>query len=667
MSPTVKTIEDVIRFFPVQAEEIDSRAADAMKRARERVQEIIAIPDEQRTFDNTAKALDRAASAFYRENSFIQSLTFVSPLEQLRFAAQKTVLTLSEFYVDTFSQNKALYKAFKNYVEQRSFLERLNPEEHYYLEETLKHFKQAGLSLPDADQEELKLMRKELAKLEQDFELEISNDSTKRLITVTRPELEGLTEDFINDLGRSTDGRFVLGVDYPTYKRVLDDCAVESTRRALWENFVNRAYPPNESRLDAVIALRDRLARKLGYKSYADYDIDDQMAETPERVEQFLNEISGRAMPKAAKEFERYKADLPAGITLTPEGTVKPWDWHFIKAYYKKKHFDFDDRVIAQYFPLDKTLEGLFSIYQQFLDIKFKQLPVRAPWHEDVRVIQVTKADGTVAGYLFLDLFPRPHKYTHACFMPLIPALKNADGSVTPGAGIVIANFPKPTHDQPSLLMHDDVVTFFHEFGHALHGLLGATEMAGFSGTSVKRDFVEMPSQMLEEWMWDKEMIKRLSGHYQTGEKLPDNLIDTMIMLKNFDSGDLIVRQIILAKTSLDCFKAGEHKDVTALMHALQEKLRPYMATMPEDHFECSFGHLMEGYGSKYYGYLWSRVYALDLFDTIKREGLLNPVIGRKYRDIVLAQGGSRPPQELLRTFLGREPRSDAFFKDLGF
>jgi len=219
---------------------------------------------------------------------------------------------------------------------------------------------------------------------------------------------------------------------------------------------------------------------------------------------------------------------------------------------------------------------------------------------------------------------------------------------------------------KPALLPHTDVVTFFHEFGHALHGLLGSTEMAGFSGTNVKSDFVEMPSQMLEEWMWDKGIIKDISNHYKTGNGLPEAMLDTMIMLKNLDSGDFVKRQLTFAKTALEYFKDGRSKDTTAIMRKFQKELRPYIAAMPEDNFQYSFGHLT-GYASKYYGYLWSKVYALDLFDYIKAHGLLDENVGKRYVECILSKGGSRPPQDLLREFLGREPNSTAFFKDLGF
>ena len=269
-------------------------------------------------------------------------------------------------------------------------------------------------------------------------------------------------------------------------------------------------------------------------------------------------------------------------------------------------------------------------------------------------------------GYLFLDLYPRPDKYSHAAHGTIVPGVRGEDGSrLTPNVSVVMANFPKSTKTKPSLLRRDDLQTFFHEFGHALHAMLGATHIASFAGTSVKDDFVEMPSQMLEEWLWNKDILKQISSHYQTGDSLPDELLKRIIALKRYDSGYFVTRQSFLSLVSLDYFAAGEDKDPSEIWKQLYEQINKKIAFESGSHSYASFGHLTS-YGPKYYGYLWSKVFALDMFDTIKKHGLLNPEIGQKYVREVLNKGGSQDPNELLRTFLGREPTSDAFFEELG-
>lgn len=660
----IKTIDDVVHLFPQTADEVREQAQKAIKKAQNEVAALIAIPDNKRTFENTPAALDKIIGDLGQEISIFSALMSVSPVEAVRNGANEEVIVLQDYAVDAISQNKELYKVFKRYAEERAPLENLSPEERYYIEETLKSFKRNGLDLPEKEQENIKRLKKELGTLGQAFTKAISDDLKK--VTVTKAELEGLAPDFIDNLKKNDEGLYELGTDYPTYLNVMENCTVEPTRKALWIAFNNRAYPVNEKTLSTIIDLRDDLAHALGFASFAHYDIDDEMANRPETVDVFLDDIISHSQRKAFKEVERYKANLPAGITLSPDGTIKPWDWIFIKESYKKNTFNLDSRVVAEYFPVESTVAGLLKLYEKFLSIRFKQLPDVSPYGVPVKAVQVNTIDGHLIGYLLLDLYPRPNKYTHACQITLVHATKTKSGRLNPTASMVIANFPKPTPDKPALLTHQDVITFFHEFGHAIHALLGATELASFSGTNVKNDFVEMPSQMLEEWMWDKDIIKGIGKHYKTGQPIPDELLDVMIKLKNLDSGDLVTRQAMFAKLSLDYFKNGKEKDTTAIAHGLQRKLRPYLMVVPEDHFKTAFGHLVN-YGSKYYGYLWSKVYALDLFEFIKTKGLLNPEIGSRYVATILSKGGSRPPQELLREFLGREPNSEAFFRDSGF
>jgi len=357
--------------------------------------------------------------------------------------------------------------------------------------------------------------------------------------------------------------------------------------------------------------------------------------------------------------------ELPAGVSREPDGKLNPWDLSYIKNSYKKKHFAFDEREVAEYFEATKTINGLFDIYQKFLGLKFKLVKPSWAWHEDVQAIEVFDANtNTLRGYIALDLHPRENKYKHACCYPLIHTIKKGD-QATPSFSVVIANLAKATSDRPALLKHSEVTTFFHEFGHAMHGLLGTTEMNGFSGTSVKTDFVEMPSQMFEEWMYDQQMLKNVSAHYQTGKSLDDKTIDTLIALKKFDSGYFVLRQCWLSLVSLEFFKEGAAKDTNAITKRLSEKLSPWIRFEPETHFQSSFGHLM-GYGAKYYSYMWAKVFALDIFDKVKQEGLLNPQTGKIFAARVLGRGGSVDPDEILKEFLGREPNQKAFLHDLG-
>lgn len=656
MPEKIVAIDDVVKMFDCDAGRIDVRMRHALEQAQCELRTILSIPGESQTFENTIRALDNLNARLSVVGGVIQTLSMVSPHEDIRQAAQKSVLELEAFAIENISQNLELYKAIAAYHANNFPHEQLSNEQKYYVTELLKDMKRSGLELPDDVQTEIKKIKKELADLCNAFENAINAD--QRTIEVSADALTGLADEFISCLLRAGD-LYVLGTDTPTYVQVMEHCSVESTRRALFFAYVNRAHPQNSEALKKIISLRDKLAHLLGYESYAQLIIEDSMAKSVKQVESFLNGLISRLAVKVDVEMAELRADLPEGVTLTEKGQFKPWDMGYIKTFYKKKHLDLDERKISEYFPIEKTIPALLGIYHEFFDIQFDEVPVTGLWHPDVRAIAMSK-DGKLRGYLLLDLHPRPFKYTHACEIGIVKAQKD-----TPALAVVLANFPKSTPSKPSLLKHADVVTFFHEFGHAVHELLSATDMIGFAGTSVKRDFVEMPSQMLEEWIWDAVVLQRVSSHYQTGEPLSDILIDRIRAVKNFCVGDATQRQLSFAKFSLECFKPGADKDPHAIKAKINQTLRPYILYSSEDHYEASFGHLT-GYGPLYYGYLWSKVYALDLFNHIKRRGILNPEIGRFYAAEILGKGGSLDPEILLINFLGRSPQSDAFFKDLG-
>ncbi len=670
----ISSLGDLVQLFPSDPADIKQRLAQSLQEAQSLITAIIAVPDDKRTFANTAAPLDRLASHLQAGGSaasnlavtyhICEVLSMTSNDDALRAVAEEARVTVKEFLVESVENNQALYAAFKTYVTGNAQKETLTPEQRYYLAETMADFKRNGLDLPEETRREVMRVQKELAMLEQDFSSAINTDTSH--ITVKKEELAGLPEDFIANLKKNSDGLYILGVDYPTYLMVIQNCPVEETRKKLYLTFENRAYPANDQTFRSMITKRDELAKLLGYPSYAHFNLDGSMAGTPEKVDAFLEEVCQRAAVKQQQEFEVLTHTMPADVRLTPEGKMQPWSSAYVKNLYKKKHYNLDEQEIAQYFPMEKTVAGLLDIYRQFLSIEFKETPIQGLWDPSVTLIQVFDKQGTkLLGYLLLDLYPRANKYGHACECGVIPAVAYPDGSNPPAVAVVIANFPKSTATKPALLTRNDVETFFHEFGHAIHEVLGRTTLTSFAGTNTKRDFVEMPSQMLEEWMADREMLKKVSSHYKTGQPLPDTLLDAIVAAKHFDTGNWIVRQVFLSKLALAYFKEGAVKDPHAIYGQLYQQLHPSSAYEPAGHMYTSWGHLTD-YAAQYYGYLWSKVYALDLFSEIKKHGLLNPVIGQKYVQEVIGKGGSIDPNQLLKNFLGRAPSSDAFFTDLG-
>jgi len=665
---------DIISLFALTVDDITTKTPLYIDEAKNIIDGIIAVPNNQRTFANTAKPLDEVVSLsnVAIAQRIYEALELLSPDTNIRNTAHDASITIQAFWVDNVTSNKKLFNAFTAYATQGNEL--LSEQQRYFIADTINSFKREGLSLPDETLTNVNTLRKELAGLTADFDRNIAQDNSS--ISVTREKLVGLDDDFIATLPRTHDDLYILGVDYPTYFRVMENCSVAQTRQELYIAFNNRAYPINDPVLKKIIAKRDELAKLLGYVDFAHCDIDDQMAHTPQKAQAFITDLAQKSLAKVQEEMATLTQTLPESVTLTQSGKIQPWDFAYLENSYKKTHFNIDEQKIAEYFPMKKAVDELLDIYRQFFSIDFKEEPASGLWHEDVTVVRVyskpsfakaseDKQDNELLGTLMLDLYPRPNKYSHAAHTTIIPSTYASDGTRIPDVSIVIANFSKPTATQPSLLKRSEIQTFFHEFGHALHAILGATEIASLSGTHTKTDFVELPSQMLEEWLTDKDILKKISGHYLTGQPLPDDIIDTIITLKKLTTGYFVTRQTYLSSIALSYFGSQENKDPHAIMKHLYSTMLPHMAFVEDNHFYTSFGHLT-GYGAKYYGYLWSKVFSLDLFATIKQHGLLNPEIGQKYVAEVLSKGGAQNPNELLYNFLGREPNAQAFLTEMG-
>ncbi|MCL4380584.1 Zn-dependent oligopeptidase [Candidatus Dependentiae bacterium] len=663
--PAVTATADIVPLFPTTVAQVEARVARAEQKVKEGVDRLLAIPAAERTFANTAKALDIIGYNLGKEENPIAALKELTPNRELSEACEKALLTLHAYTQEHLTKNVAVYQAFKEYVTGNATKEKLNAEQQYYLQEVMKGFKLSGLELPAEQLQRVKKLNTTIAELSLQFSGNIANDTTK--VALTKQELSGVAQRVLDGLQRDNEGKLIAGVDFATYIAIMETCSVSATRKKMFIAYTNRAYPANQAVLEELIRARHELANILGFKTYAAFELYDQMIETPERAYAFIDSFVVKARKKLAAELELITKELPAGVERTAEQTINEWDWRYIKAAYKKKHLALDKDAIAEYFPVDHVISSIFSIYQQFLNLRFERIAVAGFWHPDVIVTAVyDRPTNALRGYLLLDLHPREKKYSHACMMSIIPAMHMANDNLAPAVIAVIANFPKATKETPALLQFDDVNTFFHEFGHAMHGMVGATEMAEFSGTNVKRDFVEMPSQMFEEWLRDPHIVQLVSQHYQTGKSLPQNLINTLIEIDKFDAGDFYLRQMALGLTSLDYFNNGDHVDLLGIQQKNQQFTRPFLAVAAEDHSYANFGHLA-GYGARYYGYLWSKVFAVDMANAVKQDGFLQATAGKKLIDLVLSKGGSKNPNLILRDFLGREPQQEAFLASLGF
>lgn len=357
---------------------------------------------------------------------------------------------------------------------------------------------------------------------------------------------------------------------------------------------------------------------------------------------------------------------------MTPTAKLYPWDTSFYEKRLLKNKYAVDSEKVREYFPMNRVIDGLFSITQSLYGVKYRDITKSVGdkgfklWHEEVLAYEVVDVKSNeVLGTFFLDLHPRDNKYSHAAQWGLFPRTVRKDGSLQKPVAALVCNFTKPTETRPSLLTHDEVETFFHEFGHLLHSLLTNVEIGQFSGTSVARDFVEAPSQMFEHWVWDADVLKKFARHYKTGAEFPQELLDGMIRARYLASGLKAERQIYygLVDMAYHTDPKGE-VDTTATALKLADEVEVY-DSVPETRFQAAFGHLT-GYQAGYYGYLWSLVYAEDMFQRFQELGLLNPEAGAYYRDKVLSRGGTKDEMDLLRDYLGREPNMEPFLKHLG-
>ncbi|CBH12027.1 metallo-peptidase, Clan MA(E) Family M3,putative [Trypanosoma brucei gambiense DAL972] len=668
------------KFFPKTPSAVQEVAAEAKRRALEKLERIYSLSSASRTFLNTASVADVAAAEIGVSASLLSVAMNVSPDEATRQEAKQQMVDLQSFSIDHFESNKRLFESLKAVSQSNAYRDEYvnggrDREYSYWLDEELKGYKRKGMELPDSELEKVVSLQKELSSLCTTFSRNISEDKSE--IVVSAEELAGVPENGISGLSKTKDGLFVLKMDYPTLFSVMKNCEVASTRREMSRAASNKAYPENLSVLREIVTKRQKLAELLKFSSFSELNLDDKMVKSPEAARAFIDDLVPRLQEKWKSELELILRNLHSSCALTEDGRLRDYDVPFMINQVKKSKFNVSETDLQEYFPLDTTVKGLFDIYERFFDVTFTRVDNGDElWHKDAFTLHVlnNKTKDTL-GHVVLDLFPREGKFSHACCISVVPPvlLEGSESKFSPALSVVLANFPAPSAERPSLFLHDDVVTFFHEFGHAIHSLFGRSKMATFAGTRVKRDFVELPSQMLEEWVWEVDILRNISCHYKTKEKLPTELVESKVNTRNTFSGRDSLRQLEFASYSLELFSAPfarvkdiKEMDTSGLMADIRSRINPHIKYDDETHFECSFGHLT-GYGAGYYGYMWSKVFALDVYDFIKNNGgLLNPAVGERYVSEIIGVGGGKDPSEMLRSFLGREPRSDAFFKSLG-
>lgn len=444
----------------------------------------------------------------------------------------------------------------------------------------------------------------------------------------------------------------------------MKKCRVPETRRKMDEKYTSRCYAKNTILLQDLIRYRHQVATLLGYNDYASYVQEVRMAKNPQNVAKFLSELREKLQPiwkKEKEEMLKMKEKEASELGFPFDGEFKHWDGHYYRTKVEETLYSVDKEKLREYFPLKTVTEGMFDIYQGLLGYTFTLIPDADSWHKDVTLYRVDDAENQkLMGYFFLDLHPREGKYGHAAIFPIQPSGKRSDGTEQICVCAMMANFTAPTSDKPSLLNHDEVTTYFHEFGHIMHFISNQ----GKTGQMVEWDFIEAPSQMLENWCWNEIPLRKMSAHYKDQSAIPDDLLNKLIKSRIANAGGFNLGQIIYATFDQRIHTRPE-ADTEQLYKETVKEING-IDTLPNTNVPATIGHMV-GYAASYYGYLWSEVYSFDMFESrFEREGLMNPKVGMDYRKLILAPGGTKYAIDLITNFLGREPNQQAFLRAKG-
>lgn len=641
---------------PGDIERIARTALDAKRDAYKRIK---AVPETERTFENiiaTIEASNDEVGAFLNRIGFLMN---VSPDADVREAAKSALDRLNKEIIDI-EYDEEIYRAVKEYAARE---EVMKDSDGKLFRDTLRAYRRMGFEINPALREELKKNLKEISRLSIDFSQNINN--YRDSIAVTREELEGLPENYIAGLKHNAEGKYLVSLDYPELHPFLKNAVNEERRKELNEKNLRKGGSKNIDLLREILKLRQKNARMLGYAHHADYALEIQMAKDGRAVFEFLQSLADRLKSGVERDINELRL-LKREITNNPQAELRHHDLSFYENEHKKRLFAVDDEKVREYFPLEKVRTGMFAIYSRLFSITFEKLSGYPLYCEDAELYAIRGAAGDIIAYFILDLHPREGKYGHAGVFPIISGRRvmteSGEEYVSPLVAMA-ANFPKPQAGRPSLLSHDEVETFFHEFGHVMHGALTAAPYASQSGTSVARDFVEAPSQMLEHWVWESETIRIMSKYFRTGGELPADILESLVKAKYHMSAFFYMRQIVFAL--FDCrLHTEDSPDPLRMFDDIYREL--IGIRMPEGNLRAAgFGHLM-GYDAGYYSYLWSKAYSSDMFTRFKQEGLLNPDTGRDWREWILEKGSSAEEIDLMRGFLGREPNNEAFLKEIG-
>jgi oligopeptidase A len=660
-------------FGRILPEHVETAIDTLLARNRARIEEL-AQGTEPPTWENFIEPLEILGDSLERAWSPVGHLNAVMNSEALRAAYNACLPKLSD-YASELGQNRALFEGYRAVAAQ----EHLDATQRQLLANALRDFHLSGVDLPPDQQSRFKAIDRELSRLAAKFSenlLDATNAWSKHI--ADEAQLAGLPES-ARALARQTAERrgepgWVLTLDFPSYQPVMTYADDAALRREVYEAYTTRASElgphagqwDNGAIMDELLALRHEQAQLLGFANYAERSLATKMARSPEEVMGFLAGLAQRVVSQARREIEEVR---DFARTLGGNGAIEPWDLAYYAEKLREHRYAITQEELRPYFPISRVLDGLFKLLERLFDIRIREVQGVETWHPDVRFFEIRAGDGDLRGQFYLDPFARPNKRGGAWMDVCVNRLHTATCDQIPCAYLV-CNFSPPVGDQPSLLTHTEILTLFHECGHGLHHLLTQIDYPAVGGISgVPWDAVELPSQFLENWCWERESLDLISGQVATGEPIPDGLYQRMRAARNFQSAIQMARQLEFAlfdfriHLEYDPARGGRIQEILDQVRDQVAPLKPPAF----NRFAQGFSHIFGGgYAAGYYSYKWAEVLSADAFSLFEEKGILDTATGRAFRQNILEQGGSRPAMELYVAFRGREPMIDALLRHSG-
>ncbi len=649
--------------FELTTNEIGGAIRQAIADANAALDRVASLKPPAVTFENTVRALDDIAYQVSLTDNRLSLIKETSTNSIIRDAATDALKQLEEWMVGL-DYREDVYQAVKAYADTQP---PLKGQDAKLLAETLRDYRRAGLQLPKAQRDQVEQMRKELSRLTTDYESNITK--ARKAVRFTQAELEGLPESFLGQIKTGDDQYTVMANVTTACLRVMDNAKREQTRKRLLLEHDNLARDENIPLLEKILPLRDDIAQKLGYHTWADYQTEVKMVKNAATAIDFLDKLKAGLQPKFDAELAEFRR-LKIKETGDTNAQINIWDWRYFSNQLKKEKYAIDAEQLRVFFPYQRVLEGMFAIYQSIFGLKFNPLKPPYKWVADLQLYAVSDArTDEPLGLFYLDMFPREGKYNHFAEFGLIDGKLLPSGKYQRPTVALICNFPPPAKDQPSLLAHSDVETLFHEFGHAMHSIMTRAKYSRFSGTSVPRDFVEAPSQMLENWVWDQKVLDTFAGDYRDpSRKIPAQILAKLKEAKLATEGTRYRRQLAFALMDLALHTQIHHsnaKDALPLSNKLLGEV--FLPMAPDTALPAYFGHLMH-YDAGYYGYAWADAIAADMATVFEGSprGYLDPDAGRRLRAEIYEPGDSRDVNLSIEKFLGRPRSLEPFLRKLG-